>query len=301
VTERIDIGGHTIELGNPDKVMFPDPGITKRQLADYHRRIGAVMLPHTRGRPVTMHRFPDGVDGTDFYQKDAPGYFPDWIATETVSKDDGDVTHVVVDDVATLVYLADQACITPHVWLSTTDHLDRPDRLVFDLDPPKGADDPEPVRFAALAIRDLLDELGLPSRIMTTGSSGFHVVVPLRASEPFDTVRGFARRCSDVLAGRHPDRLTVEQRIRARSGRVFLDYLRNAYAQTTVAPYAVRALPGAPVATPIDWDELGATGPRSYTMENILRRLGQKDDPWAVDGLKAEDVRDATARLGQLD
>lgn len=263
MSERIGVGRHTIEMGNPDKVLFPDVGMTKRDLADYYARVSGVMLPHVRNRPLVMHRFPDGIAGPAFYQKETPDYFPDWIRTETVAKEGGRVIHVVCDDAATLVYLADQACITPHVWLSTVDHLDSPDRLVFDLDPPEGADDPEPVRLAARAIRDLLDELSLGSRIMTTGSKGFHVVVPLRPAPGFDEVRDFARRSAGVAAARHPDLLTVEQRIKAREGKVFLDYLRNAYAQTTVAPYAVRAKPAAPVATPIDWQELNSIRPRT--------------------------------------
>lgn len=301
MSEQIGVGGHTIELGNPDKVLFPDAEMTKRDLADYYARVAEVMLPHVRERALVMQRFPDGIDGPAFYQKETPDYFPDWIRTQTVAKEDGRVTHVVCDDAATLVYLADQACITPHVWLSTVDDLYSPDRLVFDLDPPEGEDDPEPVRFAARAIRHLLEELSLGSRIMTTGSKGFHLVVPLRPGPGFDELRDFARRCADVAASRHPDVLTVEQRIGARAGRVFLDYLRNSYAQTTVAPYAVRAKPGAPVATPIDWRELGSTRPRTYTVANLFRRLGQKQDPWAAEHLESQSLDDARKYLAGLE
>ncbi len=301
MSERIAVGNRTIELGNPDKVLFPGAAITKRDLAAYYRRVADAMLPHVRGRPVTMHRFPDGIDGGDFYQKDVPDYFPDWIRTETVSKEDGEVTHVVIENAATLVYLADQACITPHVWLSTIDRLDHPDRMVFDLDPPAGADDPDPIRFAARRIRDLLDELGLASRIMTTGSAGYHVVVPLDGTTPYDDVRDFARRLAALLADRHPDRLTVEQRISERGGRVFLDSLRNAYAQTTVAPYGVRAKEDAPVATPIEWEELGDAAPRTYTLENLFRRLGQKPDPWSEDRIADQSTSSARERLGELE
>jgi bifunctional non-homologous end joining protein LigD len=300
VSDRIEAGGRTIELGNPDKVLFPDTGITKRDLAGYYRRVAEVMLPHMRDRPLSMHRFPDGIDGSGFYQKDVPDSFPDWIRTVTVPKEDGEMTQVVCDDPATLVYLADQACITPHVWLSTVDHLENPDRLVFDLDPPEDGGGAEPVRAAARAIRDLLDELGLTTRIMTTGSKGFHVVVPLDRSRSFDEVRDAAHRCSGLLAERQPERLTVEQRKSKRSGRVFLDYLRNAYGQTTVAPYAVRAKPGAPVAVPIDWDELGDTEPQTYTLGNVFRRLGQKDDPWSGGG-SGQSLDEALERLEQLE
>jgi len=301
VSEHIEVGAQSIELSRPDKILFPRDGITKRDLAHYYRRVAETMLPHLQDRPLVMHRFPDGIEGPDFYQQDAPDHFPDWIRRETVPKEEGEVTHVVCDEATTLVYLADQACITFHAWLSTSARLDQPDRLVFDLDPPEKDRDLAPVRFAARAVRDLLDELGLGSRLMTTGSAGFHVVVPLDGVQSFDEVRGFAHRCADLLAGRHPDRLTVEQRITRRAGRVFLDYLRNAYGQTTVAPYSVRARPGAPIATPIDWGELPAVAPRTYTLNNLFRRLGQKDDPWATDDLGAQSLDRPFQRLEDLE
>ena len=285
----IDVDGHAVEIGNPRKLLFPDDGVTKQDLVEYHRDIAPVMLPHVRNRAVTMHRFPDGIESSGFFQKHAPDHFPDWIRTVSVPKEEGRVRHVVCDDAATLVYLADQACITLHVGLSTIDDIHRPDRMVFDLDPPDdGAADA--VRSAARATKGLLDELGLSSRVMTTGSTGFHVVVPLDGSAGFHEVRDYAHRCADLLAERHPHDLTVEQRIAKRRGRVFVDYLRNAYAETTVAPYSVRARPGAPVATPIDWEEIGRTDPRTYTVGSILRRLGQKPDPWDNDGLADQGI-----------
>lgn len=294
---RVEVDDRVVEVGNPSKVLFPEAGITKADIVTYYRDLAPVMLPHLRGRPVTMERYPDGIGVDGFYQKQASDHFPAWIRRETVPKEGGEVTHVLCDDAATLVYLADQACVTPHVWLSTVDHLEHPDRMVFDLDPPEGTDDPDPVREAARAVRDLLRELGVESRLMTTGSAGFHVVVPLHPDAEFDTVRGFARRCADVLADRHPDRLTTETRITDRRGRVFVDYLRNAYAQTTAAPYAVRARPGAPVAAPIDWEELTSTTPRSYSIGNLRRRLGQKEDPWTVDGIDQQRLSDAQRAL----
>jgi len=297
---KVEAGGRSIEVGNPGKVLFPESGITKADLVEYYRRIAEVMVPYVRSRPVTMHRFPDGVGAPGFYQQDAPGHFPEWIRTVTVSTEEGDATRVVCEDAATLVYLAEQACITPHVWLSTVEHLDRPDRLVFDLDPPEGSG-PAPVRSAAEATGALLDDLGLRAGVMTTGSSGFHVVVPLDGVLGFDEVRDFASRCARVLAARHPETLTVEHRIDRRAGRVFLDYLRNAYAQTTVAPYAVRGLSGAPVAAPIDWSELGTTEPQSYTVANIFRRLGQKQDPWSAEGIPGQALDDARPGLARLE
>ena len=276
---EVEVEGRTVALSSLDKIFFPDAGLTKGDLIAYYRDVAPTMVPHMRGRAISMHRFPDGIDGEDFYQKNVPDYFPDWIRSETVSKEGGEVEHVVCDDAATLVYLANQACITPHVWLSRVDRLRRPDRMVFDLDPSDSS--LERVRFAARKVRVALEELGFVPYLMTTGSRGFHVWVPLERKEDFDTVRAFAHDLAKVLASRHPDRLTVEQRKNKRGDRVFLDYLRNGYAQTAVTPYAVRARPGAPVATPIDWDELPGMEPRRYTIENLSRRLAQKDDPWA--------------------
>ena len=304
MAETIEVGGREVALSNVGKVLFPgsgrDPGLTKGDLVDYYRRVAATMLPHVAGRPVSMQRFPDGIDGKRFFQKEAPDYFPDWIRTEEVAKEGGTVRHVVCDREATLVYLANQACITPHVWLSRVAHLERPDRLVFDLDPPenggRSGDDRglDRLRWAARRTRDLLDVLGLPAFLLTTGSRGFHVVVPLEPAAGFDEVRAFAARVARRLARAHPDRLTVEHRKAKRGDRVFVDYLRNGYAQTAVPPYAVRARPGAPVATPLEWRELGRVAPRRYTMKNLFRRLAQKEDPWA--GIDASAVTLDAAR-----
>lgn len=300
VSEIQRFGPYAFKISNRDKVLFPDSGVTKGDLIDYYRRIGETMLPHLRGRPLTLHRFPDGIGEEGFYQKEISDYFPDWIDRVTVPKEGGKVTHVLCENVATLAYLANQACITPHIWLSRQDRPRHPDRLVFDLDPP--ADDFEPVRTSARILARLLDELGLPVFLQTTGSRGIHVVVPLDRSEPFGPVRSFARDLANLLARRHPDRLTVEARKAKRGERVYLDVLRNGYAQTMVAPYSVRARPGAPVATPIEPEELENPdlGSRTYTVQNVFRRLGQKQDPWRGIGRRGRSLTRARERLGRL-
>ncbi|HSL83627.1 MAG TPA: non-homologous end-joining DNA ligase [Thermoanaerobaculia bacterium] len=298
MTDSIYIDGRTVELSNTGKVLFPDAGITKGDLVEYYRRVAPTMLPHLRGRPVSMQRFPDGIGGKRFFQKDAPDYFPDWIRFEEVAKEGGTVRHVVCDDAATLVYLANQACITPHVWLSRVEHLELPDRMIFDLDPPDASEKGlAPVRQAARTVRDRLRELGFEPFLTTTGSRGFHVVVPLEPEAGFDEVRAFAHALARELAARQPDRLTVETRKDKRGDRVFLDYLRNGYAQTAVPPYAVRARPGAPVATPVSWDELSGLDPRRYTVKNLFQRLGQKEDPWAEIDRHRKPLGDARDRL----
>lgn len=295
----IELDGHAIELSNQDKVLFADCGLTKGDLVDYYRRIAEVALPHWRDRPASLQRFPDGIEADGFFQKDTPDYFPNWIARETLKKEGGSIDHVLVNDAATVVYLANQGSITLHVGLSRVDRIDRPDRLVFDLDP--SGDDFSPVQDAARWTRAVLDELDLPSFVQTTGSRGLHVVVPLDRSADFDRVREIARKIATLTAERHAAALTVEQRKAARGGRVFIDTLRNAYGQTSVAPYTVRAKAGAPVATPLDWDEALAKdrSPRDYTIRNIFQRLGQKPDPWAGIARAAVSLQAAGRRLDE--
>ncbi|MCX3058573.1 non-homologous end-joining DNA ligase [Streptomyces beihaiensis] len=283
--DKIRVGDRRVALSRPDKELFPGDGIAKAELVDYYRTVARPMLTHLKDRPLVMERYPDGYEGKSFFHKDVSGYFPEWIRTVRVPKEGGSLTMAVCDDKATLVYLANQACITPHPWLSLADRLDCPDRLVFDLDPPgegESEDGFETVRWSARALGDLLTELGLRPALMTTGSRGLHLVVLLDRHTDFDTARQFARRVADVLAGRHSDRLTTEPRKNKRRGRLYLDTQRNAYAQTSVAPYAVRARPHAPVATPLDWAELDDRDltPRRWTLRTLPGRLDKDGDPW---------------------
>jgi bifunctional non-homologous end joining protein LigD len=198
-----------VEISKPDKELFP--GVTKLDLARYYERVADVMLPHLRGRPVNMQRYPDGVDGPSFYEKKVPKHFPDWVRTVEVEGADGPQRQVVVDDARTLVYLAQQACITPHTWLCREGSLEKPDQLIFDLDPSEGGSLRD-VRRATRLVGELLDDLDLQTFVKTTGSRGYHVLVPLRPRLSFDDVRGFARECAEVLVAREPDLLTLEHR-----------------------------------------------------------------------------------------
>lgn len=296
----VNAGGRDIEVSNPDKVLFPGDGITKGSLVDYYAAVAPVMLPHVRGRPVMMQRFPDGIGRAGFMQKQASPNTPAWVGTVEVAKRGGSVRHVTIEDPATLVWLADQACITPHVWLSRADRVDRPDRLVFDLDP--WEEDAAAVRAAAGATRTLLDELGLTSFVMSTGSRGLHVVVCLDRSAGFEEVLQFARDAAAVLVARHPDTLTAHTSRDKRGGRLYLDVLRNRWAQTTVAPYAVRPLPHAPVAMPLPWDEAESRrfDPRRYTLRSALQRVEREGDAWADMERHAHSLRAARARLAGL-
>jgi bifunctional non-homologous end joining protein LigD len=282
-------GPYSVEIKHADKVLFPDAGITKGQLIDYYQAVAEIMLPHLRDRALTLHRFPDGIGTDGFYQQQAGDYFPDWITRATLPKEDGEVAHVVCDKAATLVYLANQACITPHCWLSRTDAPDQPDRIVIDLDP--ADDDFGKVRAAARLVADAFDDLGLAVYLQVTGSRGIHVVAPIRRGPGFDAVRKRLRAIADRLADAHPDLLTMEQRKHKRGRRIYLDTTRLAYGQTMVAPYAVRARPGAPVATPIRREELDDDGLRSdrWTIDTVLDRLDALGDPWAGIGRTARD------------
>jgi bifunctional non-homologous end joining protein LigD len=296
------IGNREIEISNRDKLFFPDRGITKGDLIDYYHGIAKVMVPHLKRYPVSMQRFPDGIEGEGFYNKDTPGYFPDWVETVKFPKREGGSFRApIVDSTAALVYLADQAVVTFHAYLSRFGDLERPDKMIYDLDPPEGTSDYSAVRQAALDLHAVLDELDLTSYVQTTGSEGFHVVVPLNREQRFDAVREFATDVARVLVSRQKNRYTLEQRKDKRKGRIFLDMLRNAYGATSVAPYSVRARPGAAVATPISWDEVrdGAL-PRDWTLENIRRRLGQKPDPWADLLLHAQSLESRQSTLQEL-
>lgn len=289
-----------VEISSPSKVLFPASGITKADLAQYYEKVAQYMLPHIGGRPLSMQRFPEGVDGQGFFQKEVPPYFPQWIPRVTVPKEGGTVTHAIACDADTLVYLAGQACITPHIWLSRAPDVERPDRMVFDLDP---ADrDFTAVRKAARLVGELLEQLGLPAFAMTTGSRGLHVWVPLRADASFPTVNGFARQAAALLAQRHPQALTVEQRKAKRKGRLFIDVMRNAYAQTVAPPYGVRPRAQAPVATPLRWKELfdSRLRPDKFNTRNLLRRLATDGDPWADMSRHARELKAPRLRLEEL-
>lgn len=292
-------GRYSVDTSREDKVLFPKSSISKGDLIDYYERISDHILPHLSDRPLVLQRFPDGIGEDGFYQKQSSDYFPDWIETTSVkvASSNGDQDLVVCNNTATIVYLANQGCITLHPWLSRTDRIDHPDQLVVDLDPP--SDDFEEARSAALRLKALFEELELPSFPKLTGSKGIHVHVPLDRSDDFDEVRNIARAMMKVLADRHPDTLTTEQRKNKRGNRLFLDVGRNAYAQTAVAPYSVRPREGAPVAAPVRWEELQQAGleSRSFTIGNVFRRLGQIDDPWEGWRRRARSLRAAKKRL----
>jgi bifunctional non-homologous end joining protein LigD len=295
-----------VDICNPDKVLIPggesgvDPveGLTKRHLAEYYASVAYVMLPHLTARPINMQRFPDGICSGGFYEKRVPAHFPDWLDTAEVDTAHGRQTQVMVNSAKSLVYLANQACITPHTWLSRTRALDRPDQLVFDLDP--STDNVGEVRRATAMTGELLDDIGLTSYVKSTGSRGYHVVVPLRPIADFEETRAFATEVAEHLTLRAPDLMTVEHHKDKRGGRVYIDVMRNSFGKTAVPPYAVRARPGGPVSTPMEWYELSHVGPGEYTLATLRRRLSTRGDPWNGIRRRAHGLSKAKEKLARL-
>jgi bifunctional non-homologous end joining protein LigD len=288
------VGRHSIELSRLDKPLWPE-GITKGDLVDYYQEIAPKMIPLVRERLMTLERFPDGIESTRFYSKQAPKYFPSWIARKSVPKSGGKVNHVVCNEAATLVYLANQACITLHTGLSRIDRVEYPDQMIFDLDP---SGDFEIVRTTAVELRELLDDLGLVAFVKTSGSKGLHVTVPLDRKAHFRDVRSFTNVVAAALVERRPDELTLEIRKEKRAGRLLLDVGRNAFGAHAVAPYTVRARPGGPVAATLDWSEINDPDfhPQQFSMADAVKR----SEPWKGWRRHARSLTHAIARIERI-
>ncbi len=287
-------------ITHPEKVLFPDDGITKGDVAAYYEAIAPVMLPHLRGRPATMERYPAGIGEEGFWQKDVSKGFPDWLQRVEVPKKGGVVHHVVITDTRSLLWVTNQNTITQHVWTSRVPRLEYPDLCVFDLDP--SANDVAAVRQAAIELRDLLAELGLPSWVKTSGSKGFHIVVPLDGKTPIEAVARFAHGVGALFVSRAPDRLTQEFSKADRDGRIYVDTGRNGYGATFAAAYTLRARPGAPVSAPCTWEELerGEVETRTFTLRNMPERVAARGDAWADMRRRGRSLKKPMERLQRL-
>jgi bifunctional non-homologous end joining protein LigD len=288
-------------ITHPEKVLFPDDGITKGELASYYEMIAPVMLPHLRRRPLTMERYPAGIGHEGFWQKDVSKGFPEWLERIEIPKKGGTVHYPLVTDTRTLLWVTNQNTITPHVWVSRVPTLHYPDVCVFDLDPSR-EDDSDALRAAALGLRALLDELGLPCWIKTSGSKGFHIVVSLDGKSDTREVARFAHTIGKVLVERDPVRLTQEFSKADRGGRILVDTGRNGFSATFAAAYAVRAKPGAPVSAPCTWDEIerGSVAPRTLTLRNLADRIEKVGDLWADMRRRRRGLRRALEKLERL-
>jgi bifunctional non-homologous end joining protein LigD len=279
--EQLVVGRRRIEITHPDKTMFERPTITKLELARYYEAVAASMLPLVRDRPLALQAFPRGTGQPGFFLKSVPSHFPDWIDTVEVPKRGGELTQALADHAATMVYLAGQNVVTPHVWLSRADRLREPDRLIIDLDPSPGIGF-SAVRAAAREAGARLRDAGLKPHAMVTGSRGVHVLCPLRRGPSFTDVHGYARALAEAMVADDPKRLTLEWHRAERGARIYMDVNRIAYAQHAVAPYGVRPRPKAPVAMPLHWEELDdrSLKPDRYTVRNAVARLESEGDAW---------------------
>jgi bifunctional non-homologous end joining protein LigD len=270
-----------VVISHPEKVLFPDADITKGDLAAYHALVAPLMVPHLKGRPVTMERYPAGIGKKGFWQKSVEKGFPSWLERVDVPKKDGVVHHPIVSDERSLMWMVNQNTITLHVWTSRVPELFHPDICVFDLDP--STDDPAPVRGAAVGLRDLLAELGLPSWVKTSGSKGYHLVVPLDGKSTMEEVERFAHQVGRVFVSHAPNHLTQEFNKVDRKGRIYIDTGRNGYSATFAAAYTVRAKAGAPVSAPCTWKEIenGTVNPNTFTIRNLAARVKKTGDLWA--------------------
>jgi bifunctional non-homologous end joining protein LigD len=288
-------------ITHPEKVLFPDDGITKGELAAYYEAIAPVMLPHIRARPVTMERYPAGIGKKGFWQKDVSKGFPEWLERVEVAKKDGTVHHPLVMDAASLLWITNQNTITPHVWVSRAPKLLYPDVCVFDLDPPDDHD-PDVLRSAALALRDLLHEIGLTSWVKTSGSKGFHILISLDAKAKTDQVARFAHDVGKLLVERDPAHLTLEFSKADRGGRILVDTGRNGYSATFAAAYAVRAKTGAPVSAPCSWQEIdaGEVGPRTFSLRTMAERVRVVGDLWRDIATSRQELKAAIKKLPRV-
>lgn len=280
--KKIKIGQYTLDIPNWDKILFPQQALKKSDLIGYYNKIADYLLPFLKNHVVTLHRFPDGIKKEGFYQKKYQKYYPKFLKSQGVKLREGGMQQqVVCNKKADLIYLAGQAAIAFHTWLSPVQSLHKPTRILFDLDPPNKVKDFKQLIKAAREIKKILDKLDLLPYVMTTGSRGLHVVVPIKPTKDFDAVRQFARNVAKCLTEKHPQDFTIELRKDKRRGRIFIDYTRNAYGQTSIVPYSLRALDKAPIATPLAWEELAALeSAQAYTIDNIFKRLAKINDPW---------------------
>jgi bifunctional non-homologous end joining protein LigD len=290
-------GRRTVELTHPDRVLFPDAGLTKADLVDYYEAVAEPFLRALRDRPLTLRCFPEGIEGDGFHRQQPDESFPDWIRTarRTRAEGGGSIDRLLCGSRAELAFLVNQNAVEFHCGLARAPRLDRCDRIILDLDPP--GEDFEAVRQAARRVLAPLEQAGIRAGLMTTGSRGLHVTIPLRPEHDHDRVRAVARAFAERLAEAHPDRLTVAARKAERGERLYLDVMRVGLGQTGVAPYSLRARPGAPVATPITREELEdpALHARRWDHASVRERLARKGDPWK--GLARHAVRlDTLAR-----
>ena len=267
-------------MTHPERVLYPEQGITKRELALYYERVGAAMLPHLEGRPLTVVRCPEGRAGQCFYQRHAREGITEPIRSIPVRERGKTARYLSIDSLPGLIALAQMGILEIHTWGSRTPRIERPDRLTFDLDPGPGVGWKE-IAQAALRLRARLEEFELGAFVKTTGGKGLHVVAPIAPEQSWDVVKNFSRALAESVVGETPDRYTATASKTKRRGKIFIDYLRNSRTATAVCAYSTRARPGAPVSLPVEWQELGEDPRASFTIRTVPERLEKRPgDPW---------------------
>lgn len=277
----VSIEGFEVRLTNLEKPYWPE-GLTKAHLVQYYSEIARVILPHIKGRPLVMKRYPDGISGDSFYQKECPDHAPEWIKTFPVRHSEKIVNYLVCDKTATLVWMANKGCIEVHAWLSTAAALECPDIAVLDLDPAEGSTFEDVINIALLA-RRALEEYKLKPLVKTSGSRGLHIFIPIIPFYPFPVVTRCMQHLAELIVEAYPAGATVERTVEKRKGKVYLDYLQNGRGKTMAFQYSVRPLPGAPVSAPLLWEEVEQKNvtPGMYNLNNIIRRIEKMGDLWA--------------------
>jgi bifunctional non-homologous end joining protein LigD len=275
----INIEGRGLSLSNLDKVLWPKEGYTKGELINYYLEIAPFILEHLRDRPLVFTRYPDGIEGGFFYQKNAPEYLPRWIKTCLCQSGSNKSTSnlILVEDKADLVWLANQAFIEIHPWLSRKDSKFNPDYIVFDLDPYENCPFQHVVDIA-LILKQLLDDMGLRTYMKTSGSAGLHIYLPIINKYEYNLVRNWAGKIAGMICMAMPNLATVERSVSKRGKRIYIDYMQNVIGKTICAPYSIRPYNGAPVSTPVRWEELKDISPRDFNIKNIFSRLKKTGD-----------------------
>ncbi len=289
-------------LSNLDKIFWAEEGYTKRDLVQYYHDIAPVILPYLRDRPMNLERYPDGIEGKSFYQKDAPDYFPDWIQTAQIESDSsGKISrYVVCGDRETLVYLANLACIPLHPWSSRVETLKNPDFVIVDLDPDPDIPFSQVCQFA-LQVRQILDQLELESFPKTSGAKGLHILIPVQPEYDYSMIRSFAEIVARLSVHGHEEIATIDRSMSKRKGRIYVDYLQNGMGKTIVSTYCLRPRPGAPVSTPLQWGEVGsAIRPEAFHIKSVFRRLDSKGDLFQEVLTRKQSLQDALVRLEHL-
>lgn len=299
VSNTVTIEGRSFALSRLDKVLWPQDGYTKGELINYYVEVAPYILPHLKGRPMVFTRYPDGIEKQSFYQKNAPPSLPEWVNTFTYYSSDSkrDINFILVEESATLVWLANQACIEVHPWLSRTASVDYPDFVIFDLDPSPG-NSFEQVRTIALLTRRVLNELGLRSYIKTSGSQGLHVYVPVDNEYSYEEIRDFGHSVAEIICTMQPDIATIERTVRKRGAKIYVDYLQNVKGKTLCSAYSVRPRDGATVSAPLNWDEVSNVKPSDFTIKTILPRLQKLGELFAPVLTDRQSLETAFSQLG---